>query len=92
LSGGGADSIEDSVSRSWTMDCMRCDCSAIICKVALLFVAVDVDFLQGFEEAGQHGQRRAQFVRHVGDEVAAHAVEAVGLRDILDLHQASIAA
>ena len=54
-------------------------------------VAIELDFLQGFEKTGEHGERSAQFVRNIGDKIAAHAVEAVGLRHILDLHEPPVA-
>ncbi len=91
FSGGGADSIDDRVSRSCTMDCMRCDWSAIMPEVAVALLCRQFDFLHGFQEAGEYGQRRAQFVRHVGHEVAARLVEAVGLGDVLDLHEPAAA-
>jgi hypothetical protein len=34
------------------------------------------------EEAADHGQRRAQFVRDVGDEGAAHRLDAPGIGDV----------
>ena len=39
-------------------------------------------FAHGLEESHQHRERRAQLVRHVGDEVAPHDVDALGLRDV----------
>ncbi|MNR04744.1 hypothetical protein D3C85_1207320 [compost metagenome] len=46
---------------------------------------------QRFQEARQHGQGRAQFVRDVGDEVAARGFQAFDLRDVARDEQALIA-
>ena len=41
----------------------------------------------GFDEACQHRQRRADFVRHIGHEIASHRVVALALGDVLRQHQ-----
>ena len=37
---------------------------------------------KGFEETADHGQRRAQFVRDIGDKIAAHRLQQFNLRNI----------
>ena len=46
-----------------------------------------VHVLEGFEEAGEHGERRAQFVRDVGHEVAAHGFKVREVRGVVRDHQ-----
>ncbi len=46
----------------------------------------------GFQVAGQYGQRRPQLVGDVGDEVAAHLLEAVQAGDVARHHQALVVA
>ena len=41
----------------------------------------------GFDEAGQHRQRRADLVRHVGDEITPHRLVALAVRHIQRQHQ-----
>ncbi len=43
--------------------------------------------LQGLEEAAQHGQRGAQFVRHVGHEMAAHLLQTEQMGDVTADHE-----
>ena len=46
--------------------------------------------LQGLDEAGQGGERRAQFVAGIGDEVGAHLLDAPQRREIVKSHQHQI--
>ena len=64
------------------MRCMRAACSCIIAEVVALALRIELELAHRLEEADQHGERRAQLVRHVGDEVAPHGVDALGLRDV----------
>ena len=43
--------------------------------------------LQGLDETEQRGQRRAQFVAGVGDEIGAHALDAARLREVAKRQQ-----
>ena len=43
---------------------------------------IELELAHGLEEPHQHRERRAQLVRHVGDEVAPHDVDALGLGDV----------
>ena len=43
---------------------------------------VELELLQRLDEAADHGQRRLELVRHVGDEVAPHARHRLELRDV----------
>ena len=56
--------------------------------VAVLLVAVH----QHFGETGDHRQRRLEFMRDVGDEVAAHGFQAFDLGDVARHHQAVVVA
>ena len=47
---------------------------------------------EGFDKTGQHGQRCADFVRDVGDEVASHRFDALALGNVLCQHQLHAAA
>ena len=51
-----------------------------------------VHVLQGFQEAGEHGERCAQFVRNVGHETAAHVFELREMRHVARDHQLLVAA
>src|SRR5258708_30304827 len=55
-------------------------------RVLVLLVA------QGLEEAGDHGERRAQLVRDVGHELAAHALDLLELGHVAREHQALVLA
>ena len=46
--------------------------------------------LQGFDEAEQRGQRRAQFVAGIGDEVGAHFLDPAQRRQIVEGHHQNI--
>ena len=48
--------------------------------------------LQGLDEAGQRGERRAQFVAGIGDEVGAHFLDPAQRREIVKGHQHEIGA
>ncbi len=43
--------------------------------------------LQGLDEAEQCGERRAQFVAGIGDEVGAHFLDPAQRREIVKCHQ-----
>ena len=43
---------------------------------------IDVDVLQRFDEAADHGERRLELVRHAGDEIAAHASDRFHAGDV----------
>ncbi len=59
-------------------------------QITLARLDVDLHLLQGLNEAGQHRQRRTQFVRDIGDKIAPHAVKTIGLRDVRHLQQPAI--
>jgi len=46
--------------------------------------------LQGLDETGQGGERRAQFVAGIGDEVGAHLLDAPQRREIVERHQRQV--
>ena len=56
-------------------------------EVARLLVGVELERLQGLHEARQHRERRADLVRHVGDEVAPHGFGLLDRRDVAREHQ-----
>jgi hypothetical protein len=43
---------------------------------------VELQLAHGLEEADQHGERGAQLVRDIGDEIAPHGLDSLGLGDI----------
>ena len=46
--------------------------------------------LQGFDEAEQGRERRAQLVAGIGDEVGAHLLDPAQRREIVERHQQEI--
>jgi hypothetical protein len=88
--GGGLPSRRDSVSRSLTSVCMRCACCAISAGSARAPRRVERQVLQRLDEAGQHRQRRADLVRHVGHEVAPHRLGLLQRRDVARQQHAAI--
>ena len=48
----------------------------------MAFVLVQRKCLQGFHKPGQYRQRRANFVRHVGDKIPAHGIGLFQCRDV----------
>ena len=58
---------------------------------ALLLCLVERQVAQGLEEARQHGQRRADLVRDVGDEIAPHRLGALALGQVLRQDELEVA-
>ena len=58
---------------------------------ALLLRLVERQVAQGLEEARQHGQRGAELVRDVGDEIAPHRLGALALGQVLRQDQLEVA-
>jgi hypothetical protein len=42
---------------------------------------------QGFDEACERGERRAQLMARVGDEVRPHLLDALDLGQVMDHHE-----
>ena len=57
------------------------------CEVARLLLLLQRQGLQRLDEAGQYGQRRADFVRDIGDKVAPHGLGLLRRRDIAREHE-----
>ena len=85
-------SMRDSDSRSSIRRAMRVACACMIARnrVARRRI-VARRALQGLDEARQRGQRRAQFVAGIGDEVGAHLLDPPQRRQVVerDQHQAA---
>ena len=62
---------------------MRSVCCVISVDNALRSASVERQVAHRLDKAGQHRQRRADLVRHVGDEVAPHRLGALALGDVL---------
>ncbi len=58
---------------------------------ALAFGRVEVEAAQRLEKAREHGQRRADLVRDVGDEVAPHRLGSLALGQVLRQHEPGVA-
>jgi hypothetical protein len=66
---------------------MRSACGAMRLTVVANPVAVELQVLDCLEKSGQDGQRRAQLVRNVGDEITPHRLQPLGAGDILGKKQ-----
>ena len=85
--GRGLPSSCASVSRSPTRLPMRSACCVISISTRFCSTSVSGRLRMRLEKARQHGQRRADLVRDVGDEVAPHRVGALALGHVLREHQ-----
>ncbi|AMM22967.1 hypothetical protein AX767_00145 [Variovorax sp. PAMC 28711] len=60
-------------------------------EVARALFGIERQRLQRFDEAGEHRQRRANFVRHVGHKIAAHGFCLLERRDVARQQHAAVA-
>ena len=73
-------------SRSFTSRSMRSVWRATMSRKRWRSAASDVAFRQGLDVSADRGQRRAELVRHVGDEVAPDPVRTTQVGDVVQ-HQ-----
>ena len=70
---------------------MRSACCVISVMHALLLRLVERQVAHGLEKAREHRERRADLVRHVGDEIAPHRLGALALGEVLRQDELEVA-
>ena len=84
-------SMRDSDSRSSTSRAMRCAWSRMMARKRSRASASSLGgAVQRLDEAEQRGERRAQLVAGVGDEIDAHALDAPRLGQIAQAHHGGV--
>ena len=80
--------MRESESRSSISRAMRVACACMMGrKRKRAAVSSRAEPLQGLDEAGERGERRAQLVTRIGDEVGAHLLDPPQRREIVECHQ-----